>query len=75
MTNLMRAAIEALRDVPPAAQDELARIVLQLTGKGQTPHVCGPEEAAALDQANAEAERGDFATDEHVRAIWAKYDL
>ncbi len=75
MTNLMEAAIEALRDVPVAAQDELARIVLQLTGKEQPLNVCGAEEAADLDRANTEADRGEFATDEQVRAIWAKYGL
>ena len=48
---------------------------MQLTGKGQPLHVCDPEEAANLDRANAEADRGEFATDEQVRAIWAKYGL
>jgi hypothetical protein len=33
------------------------------------------EEEATFDESLAEAERGEFATDEHVRAIWAKHGL
>jgi hypothetical protein len=34
-----------------------------------------PEEEAGLAEADAEIERGELATDEEVRAMWAKYDL
>ena len=34
-----------------------------------------PEEEAELDESEAAASRGDFATDEEVRAIWAKHGL
>ena len=41
----------------------------------QTPYVLTPEEEADLDASLAEAERGEFATDEEVRAVWAKHGL
>jgi hypothetical protein len=34
-----------------------------------------PEEKADLDEADREIERGELATDEEVRAMWAKYGL
>jgi hypothetical protein len=34
-----------------------------------------PEEQADLDEAEAEIARGELATDEQIRAMWAKYDL
>jgi hypothetical protein len=34
-----------------------------------------PEEDVALNVSLAEAERGEFASDEEVRAIWAKHGL
>jgi predicted transcriptional regulator len=34
-----------------------------------------PEEAADIDDSLAEADRGEFATDEEVRAMWAKHGL
>jgi hypothetical protein len=33
------------------------------------------EEAASFDESPAQAGRGEFATDEQVRAIWAKHGL
>jgi predicted transcriptional regulator len=32
-------------------------------------------EEASLVESLAQADRGEFASDEQVRAIWAKYDL
>jgi hypothetical protein len=76
MTKLMDAAIDSLRhDVPSEHQDEIARVVMQLTGRGRTVYKLTLEERADLDEADAEIERGEFATDEQVRAVWAKYDL
>lgn len=44
-------------------------------GVTQTPYVLTPEERADIDASLAEAERGEFATDEEVRAVWAKHGL
>jgi predicted transcriptional regulator len=41
----------------------------------QSPYELTPEEAADTDASLAEAERGEFATDEEVRAVWAKHGL
>ena len=54
-------------------QDELAVILLQFAGVEQSPIPLTAEEEADLDASLAEAERGEFATDDEVRAIWAKY--
>ncbi len=76
MTKLMEEAIESLRrDVPPEYQDDVARAVMQLTGKDQSVYKLTPEEEADLDEADAEIARGEFATDEEVRAVWAKHGL
>ncbi|EUB95756.1 hypothetical protein PMI07_002244 [Rhizobium sp. CF080] len=34
-----------------------------------------PEEEADLEEADREIERGEIATEEEVRAMWAKYRL
>jgi hypothetical protein len=54
-------------------QDELARLLLQLAGVEQPPIQLTPEEESDLAEALAEAERGEFASDENIRALWAKY--
>jgi predicted transcriptional regulator len=48
---------------------------LQLAGIEQPPYELTPEEEADLDASLAEAERSEFATDEEVRAMWAKHGL
>ncbi|HTG06657.1 MAG TPA: hypothetical protein VK635_21710 [Bradyrhizobium sp.] len=69
---MLEQAVEAVSTLPDDTQDELARILLQLAGVEQPSYELSPEEAADIDASLAEAERGEFATDEEVAAIWAK---
>ena len=76
MTKLLDRALEAARSLPPAAQDDIARIVLRLAGADdETPVPLTPEEEAAIAVSKAAAARGEFATDEQVRSAWAKHGL
>ncbi|MGO9008030.1 MAG: hypothetical protein ACLQIQ_19975 [Beijerinckiaceae bacterium] len=75
MTKLLDEAIDALRHVPMEHQDEIARVVMQLAGKEQPVYMLTPEEDADLAESDAAAERGEFATDEQMKAIWAKHSL
>jgi predicted transcriptional regulator len=56
-------------------QDDLARMLLRLAGKDQTAFQLSAAEASSLDESLAQADRGEFATDEQVRTIWAKHNL
>ncbi|ACS41945.1 MAG: hypothetical protein ACAH20_04060 [Methylobacteriaceae bacterium] len=75
MTDLLDKAITAARNLPPEVQDAIARMVLSYAGEEQAVYRFTPEEEAEQDEADAAEARGDFATDEEVRAIWAKYGL
>jgi hypothetical protein len=75
MTKLLEQAFETVRGLPAEMQDDLARVLLQLAGEDQPVLQLSAEEAASFDESLAQAERGEFATDEQVRAIWAKYGL
>lgn len=75
MTRLFEQAVEAVSALPDETQDDLARILLQLAGVDQPLYELTPEEAADIDGSLAEAERGEFATDDEVRAVWAKHGL
>ena len=73
MTKLLDQAVETARRLAPERQDEIAHLmlfyadadVIQLT----------PEEDAALAAAAEEIARGELATNEQMRAIWAKHRL
>jgi len=56
-------------------QDEVALVILQLTGHEQPVFQLTEAEAASLDKSLAQAARREFATDEEVRAVWAKHGL
>ena len=75
MTKLLEPAVETVRDLPPEMQDDLARMLLQLVGEDQSALRLTVEEEASFEGSLAEAERGEFAADEQVRAIWAKHGL
>ena len=67
---------EVARCLPAHEQDNIARVVLRLAGVEDEPPVpLTPEEQAAVAASKAAAARGEFATDEQVRAVWAKHGL
>ena len=77
MTKLLDQALEAARGLPPAAQDDIARVVLRLAGADDeaSPVALTAEERAAVAASKAAAARDEFATNEQVRALWAKHGL
>jgi hypothetical protein len=75
MTKLLEQAVETVRGLPPEVQDDLARILLQLAGEDQPVVQLSAAEEASFEESLAQADRGEFATDEQIRAIWAKHNL
>jgi len=76
MTKLLDQALEAARSLPPEAQEDSAHVVLRLAGADDEPPVpLTREEQAAIANSKAAAARGEFATDEQVRAVWSKHGL
>ena len=76
MTKLLDQALEAARNLPPEAQDGIAHVVLRLAGADDEPPVpLTAEEQAAIASSKAAAARGEFASDEEVRAVWTKHGL
>jgi hypothetical protein len=73
MTKLLDQALEAVRALPSDVQDDIARIVLQLARGDVEPVALSPDERAAISVSKSAAARGEFATDEQVRAVWAKH--
>jgi len=77
MTKLLDEAVTAVRRLPPEMQDHIARAMLALAGEEDSGevHVLTPEERADIAETDGEVARGEFATDEEVRAVWAKFGL
>jgi hypothetical protein len=68
--------VEAVRRLPSDDRDDIVRAIMQLAGADlAAPVVLSPEEREAIARSKAAVSRGEFATDEQVRAVWAKHDL
>lgn len=76
MTRLLDEAVEAVRRLPSDDQDDIARAMIQLARSDLAPPVIlSAEERAVIARSKAAADRGEIATDEQVRAVWAKHGL
>ena len=76
MTKRLDQALEAARGLPPDARDDIARVVLRLakTDEAQPVRLTQAERDAIAISKTAAA-RGEFASDEQVRAVWSKHGL
>jgi hypothetical protein len=76
MTKLLDRALAAVRALPADTQDDIAHVLLQLAGTGdETPVPLTAGQRAAIAASKAAAARDEFATEEQVRAVWAKHGL
>ncbi len=74
MTKLLEQAMDRARTLPPDLQDEIARMVLSLTDD-DAPIALTPEEEQAISRSLEAADRGEFATEGQLRAVWTKHGL
>jgi hypothetical protein len=71
MTKLMTQALDALRKLPDAQQDDVARFLLELTNDAPMT----AEDAAAIAEAEGELSRGERVASEAIRAFWHSHGL
>jgi hypothetical protein len=74
MTKLLERAIEAVRRLPEASQDEIARAILQLAGSEAEVEPIDPAHLAAVLEGLAQSKRREFATDGEVEAAFRRFD-
>jgi predicted transcriptional regulator len=67
MTKLLERAIERMRELPAQDQDAIANALLSLAGEPTAVVSLDDDTRAAVAEGLAQAERGDFASDEEVR--------
>jgi hypothetical protein len=72
MTNLLEKALAVVNRWPASRQDEAAEWLLALDRLGAT-YVANADELAAVDEALAQAQRREFATDAQVEAAFARF--
>jgi hypothetical protein len=66
MTKLLEQAIEKIRKLPDADQDLAAEVLFDLAAKHAEPEELDDETRAAILEGWAQAERGEFVSDEEM---------
>ena len=75
MTKVLGDAIEKVRRLPEDRQAYIAEVLEQIAAAGDDLFVVPEEHRAAVLEGLAQAERGEFATDEEMAALWKKCGL
>jgi hypothetical protein len=73
MTELMEKALASVRSWPAEQQDEAAEILLALDRLGTGSYHASDAELRAVDEAMAQVERGEYATEAEVEAAFARF--
>lgn len=74
MTKLLEKALEAVRQLPPDSQDEIARAMLALAANDGQPEEFDPAHLTAILEGLAQAKRREFASDAQVEAAFRRFD-
>lgn len=76
ITKRLEQAVQAASAMSETQQDLLAAELMErIQDLSQPPYRLSPEDRAELEAALAEVERGEFATDEEVAAMWHRHGL
>jgi hypothetical protein len=73
MTKLLEKALEAVRQLPPDGQDEIAHAMLTLIG-GDEPEEIDAEHLPDVLESLAQARRREFASDVDIEAAFRRFD-
>jgi len=71
----LEKALAAVKDWPPDRQEAAAEVLEHMDRLAMTPYQLSDQERADLEEALAEARRGEFASDAEVAAMFARHGL
>ena len=69
----IEAIFERVKTWPPERQEDAVAMLLKMEEQGVEPYELDADERREVEAALAEAERGEFATDEEVEAVFNRY--
>jgi predicted transcriptional regulator len=75
MTKLLDQAIEKVRQLPDAEQDEAAEMLLSAFSKHGEPVPLDDETRAAIREGSEQARRGEFVSDEDMAEFFKRHGV
>jgi predicted transcriptional regulator len=73
MTTTLEKMLPAIRSWPAEDQEALAEAAREIEAARTGVYAMTPEEEAAVAEGLAQADRGEFAPDEEIAALWRRY--
>ncbi len=73
MNKLVETLLERVADWPQDAQAEVVKSIVDIETKHFGVYKLSAEERAAIEEALAQVERGEFASDEEVAALFDRF--
>ncbi len=73
MTKLLDKVLEKLRTLPDEEQDEAAEVLMNFIARHEEPEELDAETLAAIEEGIAQADRGEFASEEEVAAVFRRF--
>ena len=70
MTKRLEEAIERIRELPDADQDEAAEMLLSVAARNTEPIRLDDNTREAISEGRAQARRGEFVTDDDMAAFF-----
>lgn len=74
MTKLLEHGIKAVEALPPDRQDVAGRLLLEFARQATPEYTLTPEQLEDVRLALEEMDRGEFATDEEIEAVWRRFE-
>jgi len=73
MNKVLEKAIQKLGWLSDAEQEQIAALLMTLTGETQEPYRLTGEERTAVEAGLDEAKRGEFVSDADMEAFWRRH--
>ncbi len=74
MTKLLQRGIKAVEALPAERQDFAGEILLEIAGRSPPPYRLTPEQIEDLKESIAEADRGEFVSDDEIEEMWRSFE-
>ena len=75
MIAILKQMLPTIENWPAEDQEALAEAAREIEAERTGVYAMTPEEAAAVDEGLAQADRGEFASEEEVAALWKRYSV
>jgi Mg/Co/Ni transporter MgtE len=73
MTKLLEKAVEAVRQLPPERQEEIAQAMLNMAGEEEFEQI-DPAHVADVLESLAQAKRREFANESEIEAAFRRFE-